>query len=369
MSSSPHDALFKAAFSRPDIARSELELLLPPTLREKLDLASLTLRPGSFVDEDLRHRHSDLLYELRTVSDSPALVFVLMEHQSTFDAHMPFRLLRYAVRVWDKWLVDHPGKATKLPLLISVVLHHGDDGWRARPELSSMFDADPETLKATRDYVPHFHFMVDDIASLSLEALAARTIHVLGRLVQLAFWTSHSVERFKQAKPIMRELAATTKRDAATRTLLTQLYVYLLRVLGDVDASPVYDKLLEIAGPEGKEDVVTAGDQLIAQGLAKGLAEGRAKGLAEGQAKGLAEGRAKGLAEGQAKGLAEGQAKGLAEGRAEGFRRAISKLLAVRSVVLSETGRSRLEACEDSQILEQWYDRAITATTEDEIFA
>ncbi|WP_394848997.1 Rpn family recombination-promoting nuclease/putative transposase [Pendulispora brunnea] len=337
MSSSPHDTLFKAAFGRPDIARSELEFLLPPALRAKLDLTSLTLRPGSFIDEDLRHLHSDLLYELRTVSGSPALLFVLMEHQSKFDAHMPFRLLRYAVRVWDKWLVDHPGKGSKLPLLISVVLHHGDEGWRASPELASMFDADAETLDATRDYVPHFRFVVDDIASLSLEVLATRTIHVLGRLVQIAFWTSHSAERFKEAMPLMRELAATTKRDAATRMLLTQLYVYLLRVLGDVDASPVYDKLLEIAGPEGKEDVVTAGDQLIAQGLAKGLAEG--------------------------------QAKGFAEGRAEAFRWALSKFLEARGVTLSKAGRERLEACDDPQLLARWYDRAIVGSTEDEIFA
>jgi hypothetical protein len=32
-----------------------------------------------------------------------ALVYVLLEHQSTFDPRMPLRLLQYLVRVWEAW--------------------------------------------------------------------------------------------------------------------------------------------------------------------------------------------------------------------------------------------------------------------------
>jgi predicted transposase/invertase (TIGR01784 family) len=104
----PHDALFKAAFGQPDLARSELELLLPVEVRVHLDLATLEVCPGSFVDEELRHTHTDLLYRMRTRCGGDALVYVLMEHQSTFDARMPLRLLRYMVRVWEQWERDHP---------------------------------------------------------------------------------------------------------------------------------------------------------------------------------------------------------------------------------------------------------------------
>jgi predicted transposase YdaD len=41
MPSSPHDALFKARFGQPDIARSQLELVLPADVRAHLDLATL----------------------------------------------------------------------------------------------------------------------------------------------------------------------------------------------------------------------------------------------------------------------------------------------------------------------------------------
>ncbi len=108
----PHDALFKAAFGQPDLARSELELVLPLEVQDHLDLATLEISPGSFVDEDLRHAHTDLLYRVMTRADGDALVYLLMEHQSTFDERMPLRLLRYMVRVWDRWERDPSSHAT-----------------------------------------------------------------------------------------------------------------------------------------------------------------------------------------------------------------------------------------------------------------
>jgi predicted transposase YdaD len=80
MPSSPHDALFKASFGQPDIARSELELVLPDDVRAHLELATLEVLPGSFVDEALQHTHTDLLYAVQTKDGPEALVYVVFEH-------------------------------------------------------------------------------------------------------------------------------------------------------------------------------------------------------------------------------------------------------------------------------------------------
>jgi predicted transposase YdaD len=116
------------SFGQPDLARSELELVLPPEVKVHLDLATLEVCPGSFVDDDLRHAHTDLPYTTRTRVGGEALVYVLPEHQSTFDARMPLRLLRYMVRVWERWEFKHP--TGKLPIVVPVVLHDGAGGWR-----------------------------------------------------------------------------------------------------------------------------------------------------------------------------------------------------------------------------------------------
>ncbi len=109
----PHDAFFKEVFSQAKTAEAELEAMLPQALVAELDFSTAKLHPGSFVDEQLSQRHSDLLWSVR-LRDREAFIYVLLEHQSGPDPLMPYRLLRYMVRIWDRWLRDH-GKANRLP--------------------------------------------------------------------------------------------------------------------------------------------------------------------------------------------------------------------------------------------------------------
>jgi predicted transposase/invertase (TIGR01784 family) len=332
----PHDALFKAAFGQPDLARSELELVLPADVRAHLDLATLELSPGSFVDDELRHAHTDLLYQVSTRTGGDALVYLLMEHQSTFDARMPLRLLRYMIRVWDHWARDHP--TGKLPIVLPVVLAHDQQPWRAAPEFASILDATPDLLAAVGPYQPLFRFVLDDLAPLSLEALSSRKLHALALLVEMAFWAARSLGRLEDAAPRMAAIVAELRRDARARMLLTQLYVYLLRdAPAGVESLQVRAILEQIAGPGGKEEIV----DLIERERAAGQAEG----------------------------LAKGQAEGLAKGQAEGLRVAVAATMAARGMALSKLGRERLAACSDVALLTAWVTGAVTAATEVDVFA
>src|ERR1700722_10876253 len=301
----PHDALFKAAFGQPDLARSELELVLPLEVQAHLDLLTLEVCPGSFVDEDLRHTHTDLLYRVKTRGGGDAFVYLVMEHQSTFDARMPLRLLRYMVRVWDRWERDHP--TGKLPIVLPIVLHHDVDAWRATPEFASVLDASPELLAAVAPFQPLFRFVLDDLAPLSLEALSSRKLHALALLVEIAFWASRSLGRLQDAAPRMGAIVAGLTRDERARMLLTQLYVYLLHdAPREVETEAVQAILKQIAGPAGREDIMNAGDRLIEQGRAEGRTEEQA-----------------------------------------GLRLAIVALLTARGLGLSESGKARIAACSD----------------------
>ena len=142
--------------------------MLPPDVRAQLDLATLVECSGTFIDPALQHSQADLLFSLRTSIGGEALVYVLFEHQSSFDPTMPFRLLRYMVRIWEDWQKRHPAAAT-LPVILPLVMHHGDTAWSAAPELASMLDASPAMLDATAPFVPHFRFILDDLAALSVE--------------------------------------------------------------------------------------------------------------------------------------------------------------------------------------------------------
>lgn len=117
----PHDAAFKQFLTNPVTARDFMELHLPEKLQVLCDLGTLKLESGSFVEESLRPYYSDVLYSLKTAVGE-GYVHVLIEHQSTPDRCMAFRLLRYAVALMQRHL--DAGHKT-LPLVIPVLFYAG----------------------------------------------------------------------------------------------------------------------------------------------------------------------------------------------------------------------------------------------------
>jgi predicted transposase YdaD len=60
-----HDAFFKRVLGDPQVAATFLREHLPPEVLELLTCDSPEPVPGSFVDEELRQHHSDLLCATR----------------------------------------------------------------------------------------------------------------------------------------------------------------------------------------------------------------------------------------------------------------------------------------------------------------
>lgn len=116
-----HDAVFKTFLSRSETARDFITLNLPPGLARLCKLETLQLESGSFIEDDLRPYYSDIIYSLQTTTGH-GYVHVLIEHQSTPDKHMAFRLLRYAVAAMQRHL--DAGHKT-LPLVIPILFYHG----------------------------------------------------------------------------------------------------------------------------------------------------------------------------------------------------------------------------------------------------
>lgn len=117
----PHDATFRQFLTHPDVARDFMELHLPAELRAICDLSALKLESGSFVKDDLRQYFSDVLYSLKTTAGE-GYVHVLIEHQSSHDKHMAFRLMRYAVAAMQRHL---EACHKKLLLVIPVLFYTG----------------------------------------------------------------------------------------------------------------------------------------------------------------------------------------------------------------------------------------------------
>lgn len=96
-SRTPHDAIFRQMLTQKEVARDFLQLYLPAPFLSICDLNTLQLASGSFIEEDLRSSDSDILYSLQT-RHGTGYIYALIEHQSSPDKLMAFRLMRYMLQ-------------------------------------------------------------------------------------------------------------------------------------------------------------------------------------------------------------------------------------------------------------------------------
>ena len=96
-SRTPHDAIFRQMLAQKEVARDFLQLYLPAPFLSICDLNTLQLASGSFIEEDLRSSDSDILYSLQT-QHGAGYIYALIEHQSSPDKLMAFRLMRYMLQ-------------------------------------------------------------------------------------------------------------------------------------------------------------------------------------------------------------------------------------------------------------------------------
>jgi hypothetical protein len=86
---------------------------------------------------------------------------------------MPFRVVRYIVRLWEILLEDSPD-LRRLPVVYAVVLHHGRSPWRAPIDLLGLLDLAGLPRRAGALHVPALELLLDDLAAVQPAALAAR---------------------------------------------------------------------------------------------------------------------------------------------------------------------------------------------------
>ncbi|MEZ4299997.1 MAG: Rpn family recombination-promoting nuclease/putative transposase [Polyangiaceae bacterium] len=333
MSRRPHDNLVRDVFGHPEHARGELQHLLPAELSARLDWSTLTLVPGSFVDEALEESQSDLLFSVRLKGDDrTAYLYLLLEHQSSPDPLLVFRQLKYQVRFLHDWLEDHPG-ATRLPVVIPLLLCHAPTAWSGATRFEDLLDIDPSTRPLVLDFVPRFRLLVDDLTTQPDEALRVRAMTEMGRLVLWCLKTARSpdelVAGMKRWKALLRAVRQAPHGIAA----VALIWRYLL-VVHDQPEERILLALEAALDQEQKEDMASIADQLVEKGIRKGRAEGRVEGRVEG--------------------------------REEGTRAVVLRLLQRRFGTLPDDVRGRVEHATLAE-LDELADRVLTAATLDEV--
>ena len=127
----PHDAIAKKFLTDVSIAKDFLEAHLPEEIKKHCDFSSLTLESSSFVEKDLAQHFSDILHKVRFTygeNSTDGYIYMLLEHQSTPDELLPFRILRYQAAIIKRHLEKHEkdkSRHSKIPIVIPLVLYNG----------------------------------------------------------------------------------------------------------------------------------------------------------------------------------------------------------------------------------------------------
>ena len=269
----PHDATFRQFLTQPDIARDFMELHLPAELRAICDLSTLKLESGSFVEDDLRQYFSDVLYSLKTTAGD-GYIHVLIEHQSTPDRHMAFRLLRYAVAAMQRHL--EAGHKT-LPLVIPVLFYTGKRS--PYPYSTRWLDEFSDPVLAESLYNSAFP-LVDVTVIPDDEIMEHRSMAALTLLQK------HIHQR--DIASLTDRLATLLMADYLSSPQVTALIHYLLQA-GESADSEAFVRELAQRVPQHGDALMTIAQQLEQKGIEKGIQLGEQRGIEKGRNEGKLE--------------------------------------------------------------------------------
>ncbi|MFU0448257.1 Rpn family recombination-promoting nuclease/putative transposase [Pseudocitrobacter faecalis] len=255
----PHDAIFKTFLRHGETARDFLEAHLPPFLRPHCNLDTLKLEPESFLDEKLRSRYSDVLYSLQT-GNGASYIYVIIEHQSSPDDHMAFRLMRYAIAAMQRHLdIGHK----TIPLVIPILFYHGvESPYPHSMDWIDEFD-DPDLARQ----VFYNAFPLVDITVTPDEDIMQHRRMALLELLQKHI-------RQRDLSGLLEQLVTLLLLGYTTETQLKALVSYMF-VEGNTENCSALLKKLAQRAPKHRETLMTIAEQLHQKGREEGLSEGQ----------------------------------------------------------------------------------------------
>ena len=263
MTSTPHDAVFKRFLRHPETATDFLTLYLPEAIRQRCDFSTLRLQSASFIDEDLRAWYSDVLWSVQTTCGT-GYVYVVIEHQSSPDSHMAFRLMRYSMAVMQRH-IEHD-KRRPLPLVIPMLFYHGSRS--PYPWSLCWLDefADPTT--ARKLYTAAFP-LVDVTVVPDDEIVQHRRVALL-ELIQKHI-------RQRDLMGLIDQLVLLLVTECANDSQITALLNYIL-LTGDEARFKKFISELTRRMPQHRERIMTIAERIYNDGWLLGMEKGKEEG-------------------------------------------------------------------------------------------
>ena len=276
-----HDEIFRKSMENPIVAKEFLATHLPKDVLALIDSTSLKLEKDSFIEPDLSETISDVLFSVK-FNDQDGYIFLLLEHQSTVDKMMAFRLFKYMINICDRYLTTNP-KAKCLPVIYPLIIYNGKKKYNAPLNIWNLF-SHPDLARG---------FWTNDCQLINVHEIPDEELKKKIWSGILLFFLKHIHERqllkrWQEISHLLPKLSKITIGHDHIRNLLS----YTLTFIEQNDKIEL-EKILKnsLTKEKGEELMPSIAQVWKEEGIQIGLQDGIKIGEARGEAKGRAEGR------------------------------------------------------------------------------
>ncbi len=249
-------------------------------LADLIDFNRLVPLNRSLLPETLREQEADIVFRVPFKSRARTdelLIYILVEHQSTVDEMMGFRVLFYMMLIWDAqrrhWESDDvPKGKRRLQPILPIVFYTGDRRWQTPLTLEAIM-ALPEELSR---FVPKFDTLFLNVKETDAATLT-QTDHPFGWLLTVLQKEGADKEAISRALiEAMSHLDALDIDHAAQRREAIWYFVLLILHRRPAEEHEDLITLVDRHTPDMEVEPMaqTMAEVLFEQGIERGIEQG-----------------------------------------------------------------------------------------------
>lgn len=277
--SSLHDSAFKASMKDLVVAKDFFEAHLPKEILIQLNLSTLKLLDGSFVDEHLNAHMTDLLYQIE-FNGEEGFLYLLTEHYTNASPFIPLYMLSYQCQIAKRYLEAHK-ENKKLPRIMGVMFYHGKRKPYPYSNLIEHCFVDPEFAK--KYFLKGFHLI--DITQVADDEIRQHKTAALMELLQKHCYARDFLTILKTFKSVLDYLV-----EVGAIHQIVYNSRYILEIVESKDINHAIDEISSLLPKPIRGDIMTIAEQLRQQGMQQGMQQGIQQAKLEMAKKMIAEG-------------------------------------------------------------------------------
>lgn len=266
-----HDKMFKDLFND----KEDVKKFLLDYINFDIENRELQRCNNSYISNKYKSYEADIVYKIKNRN-----IFFLIEHQSTIDERMPYRILNYCIEIHKEEIDINKArnKDYDYPLIIPIVLYTGKSKWNVKRN----FSAKIKNSNNEEKYIEMKYELVD-INNYTEEELLEKNTAISYAML---------IEKNKEKEELIRTLnrISQVSNNNEVNKKLVKIIQYILTPMLKEDTEKISEKfkLKEEWTMKTLQDYFLAEwNKLKEEKLEEGKKEGKKEGIKEGMKEGM----------------------------------------------------------------------------------